>query len=57
MVQKRVEGGTTTTLDAERQRISAQLSVAQARAMLMQDYIALQKSPPRLARDPAETPR
>jgi NodT family efflux transporter outer membrane factor (OMF) lipoprotein len=47
MMQKRVEGGTATTLDvldAERQRISAEQSVAQAKAMLTQDYIALQKS-------------
>jgi outer membrane protein, multidrug efflux system len=47
MMQKRVDGGTATTLDmldAERQRINAEQSVAEARAMLMQDYIALQKS-------------
>ena len=43
----RVTGGTATTLDeldAERNRLQAQDSAAQAQALLTQDYITLQKS-------------
>lgn len=47
MTDIRAQGGTATTLDqldAERQRVTAQTSLLQARADLTRDYIALQKS-------------
>jgi NodT family efflux transporter outer membrane factor (OMF) lipoprotein len=47
LTARRVEGGTATTLDqldAERQRVTAETSLSQARAGLTQDFIALQKS-------------
>ncbi|WP_114238260.1 efflux transporter outer membrane subunit [Dyella sp. C9] len=47
MTQLRAQGGTATTLDqldVERQRVSAQSDLLQAKAQLTRDYIALQKS-------------
>ena len=47
MTALRVQGGTATAidvLDAERQRVTAQSNLAQAKAQLTQDYISLQKS-------------
>jgi outer membrane protein TolC len=47
LTEARVRGGTATTLDeldAERTRIQAENSVAQAQAQLTQDFVALQKS-------------
>jgi len=47
LMDLKVKGGTATTLDeldAERNRLQAQSSVADAQALLTQDYIALQKS-------------
>jgi NodT family efflux transporter outer membrane factor (OMF) lipoprotein len=47
MTALRVKGGTATTidvLDAERQRVTAEASLSQARTELTQDYISLQKS-------------
>ena len=47
LTQVRVEGGTADTLselDAERQRVSAESGLSQAKAQLTQDYIGLQKS-------------
>lgn len=47
LMDLKVKGGTATTLDeldAERNRLQAQSGVADAQALLTQDYIALQKS-------------
>ncbi len=47
LAQKRYGGGTASlidALDAERQRLQADQSVSQARAELLRDYVALQKS-------------
>jgi len=47
LTQQRFAGGTVSlidSLDAERQRVSTEQSLAQAQAMLTNDYVALQKS-------------